>query len=105
MTSLKERENAYEAEFVHREELKFRVREKAVRSLALWAAEQLGKTGGEAAAYATEVLASDIANSRLGATTARVVADLVPAGIGQTEVNRMMNRFIAEAEAAMRTVR
>jgi hypothetical protein len=31
MTSFDERENAYEAEFAHREELEFKVREQAVK--------------------------------------------------------------------------
>jgi hypothetical protein len=65
MTSLGERENAYEAEFAHREELKFKAREKAVKALAIWAAERLGKTGNAAEAYAAEVVAADVTHSTL----------------------------------------
>jgi hypothetical protein len=101
MSSLEQRESAYETEFAHREELKFQIRERAVKSLALWAAGLLGKTDN--AAYATEVVAFDIANPRPAAMIARIVADLAPVGIGQAEVDRMMNRFLAEAEAATRT--
>jgi hypothetical protein len=54
MTSLERRENAYEAEFARREERRFRARERAVRALASWAAERLGKAGGEAETYAAK---------------------------------------------------
>jgi ATPase inhibitor subunit zeta len=43
MTSLEQRENAYEAEFAHGEELKFKAREGAVRLLAIWAAGRLAR--------------------------------------------------------------
>jgi hypothetical protein len=42
MTSFDQRENAYEAEFAHREELKSKVRERANKLLALCA--ELAKT-------------------------------------------------------------
>jgi hypothetical protein len=60
MTSFDERENAYEVEFAHREELRFKVREQAVKLLALWAAERLGKSGRAAEAYAKDIVAIDL---------------------------------------------
>jgi hypothetical protein len=101
MTSLEQRENAYETEFAHREELKFRGREKAVRALATWAAERLGKTAEAADAYATEIVAADVSHSELEATLESVAAALVPAGIRKAEVVQMMNRFLAQADAAV----
>jgi hypothetical protein len=41
MTSFDQRENAFEAEFAHRDELAFKVRQRAIRLLALWAADVL----------------------------------------------------------------
>ena len=102
MTSLGERENAYEAEFAHREELKFKAREKAVKALATWAAERLGKTANAAEAYAAEVVAADVTHSNLEATLERIAGALSPAGIGRAEVDTMMDRLLVQAEAAMR---
>jgi hypothetical protein len=102
MTSLGERENAYEAEFAHREELKFEAREKAVKALATWAAERLGKTRSAAEAYAAEVVAADVTHSKLEATLERIAVELSPAGVGRTEVNRMMDRLLVQTEATMR---
>ena len=103
MTSLEQRENAYETEFAHQEELKFRAREKAVKALAIWTAEQLGKTGEAAEAYATETVAADVADLNLEATIERIAAVLSPKGIGRSEVHRMMDRFMAKADAAVRS--
>ena len=103
MRSLEERASAYEAEFAHREELKFRARERAVKALAIWAAECLGKTGEAAETYARKVVASDIANPKLEATIERVAGAVVPAGIGRREVDRMINRLFAESDSAVRT--
>ncbi len=66
MTSLEKRENAYESEFLHREDLKFRAREWAVKALATWAAKRLGKTG---------------------AALEHIATALVPAGVGRAEVS------------------
>lgn len=99
MTSFEQREAAYEAEFAHREELKFRARERAVKALAMWAAERLGKTGEEVEAYVAEVVAADVTSPTVEATIERIAAVLASASVDQVEVGRMMNRFLAEAEA------
>jgi len=102
MTSLEKRENAYETEFVHREELKFRAREWAVKALATWTAKRLGKTGAAADAYAAEVVAADVAHPELEPTLEHIATALVPAGVGRAEVSEMMSRFLAQADAAVR---
>lgn len=104
MTSLEQRESAFEAEFAHREELRFKAREKAVKALAIWTAERLGKTGKAADAYADELVATDIADPRLEGILERVAATLFPLGIARTEVDRMMDGLLAQANAAMRVV-
>jgi hypothetical protein len=101
MTSFNERENAFEAEFAHREELKFKVRERAIASLALWAAQRLGKPSQAAATYAREIVALDIADPRPDAAFDRIVEDLGPAGVTQQEVRHGMEQFLAQAEASV----
>ena len=102
MTSFDERENAFEMEFAHREELKFKVRERAVALLARWAAPQLGKTGEAAETYAREMVARDVANPTPDATIDGVVAELGPVGVTEQEVRRAMERFRAQAETSVR---
>lgn len=102
MTTFNEREKAYEREFAHREEVKFRVRGHAVRSLALWAAQRLGKTSQAGEAYARDLVAVDVANPRLDIVLERIAADLHPAEITQQEVRRVMDQCLAQAEVSVR---
>jgi hypothetical protein len=100
MTSLDRRENAFETEFAHQEEMKFRARERAVRALAMWAAAQLGKTGEAASAYAQEIVAADVTDPKT--TIDRIAAALAPEQVELSEVQRMMNRFLAAPDAPPR---
>jgi len=102
MTSFDERENAYEVEFAHREELRFKVRERAVKLLALWAAERLGKSGQAGEAYANDIVAMDVANSTPDLAIGRVVTDLHASGVSESEVRRTMDQFSSQAEALLR---
>ncbi|MGB3146474.1 MAG: DUF1476 domain-containing protein [Paracoccaceae bacterium] len=60
MTAFPDRETAFENKFAHDEELKFRVNARRDKLTGLWAAALLGKSGDEAAAYATSVVAADM---------------------------------------------
>jgi hypothetical protein len=102
LTTFDERENAYEAEFAHQEELSFKVRERTVALLALWAAEYLDKTAEASKAYAREIVAPDVANPTSDAAVERVVTDLRARGIGEQETHRARDRFLAQAHKAIR---
>ena len=99
MTSFDARENAFEAEFAHREELKFKMRERAVAVLALWAAQRLGRASEAAEAYAREIVAVDVANP--DSTFERIAADLRSVGVTELEVRRAMEQFLVQAEAPL----
>jgi hypothetical protein len=103
MMSLEQRENAYEAEFAHREDLKFQAREKAVGALALWAAERLGMADEARQAFAAEIVTADVTESSPEATVERIATILVPRGISRAEIHRMMDRFLAVADEAVRS--
>jgi hypothetical protein len=60
MSTFDEREQAFEKKFAHDAELSFKAEARRNKLLGLWAAELLGKTGDEAAAYAREVLKADL---------------------------------------------
>ena len=102
MTTFDERENAYEAEFAHQEELRFKVRERAVGLLALWAAEHLDKTAKAREAYVREIVATDVANPTSDAALERIVTDLRARGIGQQEIHQARDHFLAQAHKSMR---
>ena len=59
MATFDERENAFENKFAHDAEMQFKAEALRNRLLGQWAAGLMGKTGDEAAAYATEVVKSD----------------------------------------------
>ena len=59
MTTFDDRERAYEAKFAHDADLRFKAEARRNRLLGEWAAEQLGKTGDDARAYAMTVVTSD----------------------------------------------
>jgi hypothetical protein len=59
MTTLNQREQAFEAKFKHEEEQMFKATARRNRLVGMWMAEKLGKTGAEADAYAVSVVAVD----------------------------------------------
>lgn len=59
MTTFDNRENAFENKFAHDAEMQFKAEARGNKLLGLWAAELMGKSGDDAAAYAAEVVKSD----------------------------------------------
>ncbi|GHA40565.1 aldolase [Amylibacter ulvae] len=59
MSTFDDRERAYENKFAHDEEMRFKAFARRNKLVGLWAAELLGKTQGEADAYAKEVVKAD----------------------------------------------
>jgi hypothetical protein len=101
MTSFDKREHAYEAEFAHQEELKFKVRERAVRLLALWAAERTGKIGQAGEAYAINMVAADVASPTSDTALGHIITDL-SGRVSEQDVRLAMDRFWAQADASIR---
>ncbi len=56
MTFFDKREQGFEQEFAHDEELRFKIIARRNKLLGLWAAEKLGLTGAVAQNYAKEVV-------------------------------------------------
>jgi hypothetical protein len=57
--SFEKRGKGFEAKWAHDEELQFKVYARRNKLLGLWAAAEMGVTGGGADAYAKEVVAAD----------------------------------------------
>src|SRR5215207_5737233 len=59
MTTFDKREEGFEKQFAHDEELKFKATSRRNKLLGLWAAEKLGRKGTDADTYAKEVVMAD----------------------------------------------
>ena len=58
--SFQDREKAFESKWAHDEELRFKIIARRNKLLGLWAAEQMGISGDEAAEYAKSVVRADL---------------------------------------------
>jgi hypothetical protein len=59
MTTFDNRENAFENKFAHDAEMQFKAQARRNKLLGLWAADLMGKSDDDAAAYAKEVVKAD----------------------------------------------
>ncbi|MEP1965072.1 DUF1476 domain-containing protein [Tateyamaria sp.] len=59
MSTLDDRENAFENKFAHDAEMQFKAEARRNKLLGLWVAGLMGKTGDDATAYAGEVVKAD----------------------------------------------
>src|SRR3954468_17083442 len=59
MTTFDKREEGFEKQFAHDEELRFKATARRNKLLGLWAAEKMGLSGTDANAYAKAVVMSD----------------------------------------------
>lgn len=75
-----DREKGFEAKYQLDQEQQFRAVARRNRLFGLWAAQQLGRTGAEAEAYAREVVAADMAKPGDDDLLDKVAADLAGAG-------------------------
>ncbi|MEP2782747.1 MAG: DUF1476 domain-containing protein [Pseudoruegeria sp.] len=76
MSTFDERESAFENKFAHDEEMLFKANVRASKLLGLWAAELLEKSGDDAAAYAIEVVKSDLEEPGHEDVIGKVAGDL-----------------------------
>ena len=66
MTTFDKREEGFEKQFAHDEELRFKAVARRNKMLGLWAAGVLGKSGADAAAYARAVVLADFGEAGFG---------------------------------------
>ena len=103
MTSFDKREEGFEKKFALDEEQKFKAEARRNKLLGLWAAEKLGKTGDDAAAYAKEVVASDFEEAGDADVLRKVAADLSGKGINEQQVRVKMDELMATAILQIKT--
>jgi len=99
MTTFDKREEGFEKQFAHDEELRFKATARRNKMLGLWAAEKLGMTGDAAEAYAKEVVASDFEEAGDHDVFRKVRADFDAKGVAQSDhqMRRTMDELMAAA--------
>ena len=100
MTDFSDREKGEERKFAMDEETAFRVAARRNRVLGQWAAEKLGLTPEETAAYAKEVVQADFEEAGDEDVIRKVLGDLVGAGcdVDEAEVRSALEQKAVEAK-------
>ncbi|MEL6681527.1 MAG: DUF1476 domain-containing protein [Pseudomonadota bacterium] len=98
MNTFDDREHAFEAKFAHDAEMQFKAEARRNKLLGLWAAELLGKSGDDAAAYAQEVIKSDFEEAGHEDVYRKVSGDLGTKA-DEATIRAKMTEFMAEAKA------
>ena len=99
MTTFDKREEGFEKQFAHDEELKFKAMARRNKLLGLWAAEKLGLTGAEADAYAKEVVVADFEEAGDDDVFRKVRKDFDAKAVPQSDhqIRRTMDELLAAA--------
>ena len=98
-TSFDKREEGFEKQFAHDEELKFKATSRRNKLLGLWAAEKLGRKGPDAETYAKEVVMADFEEAGDHDVFRKVRKDFDASGVAATddEIRRVMVELMTSA--------
>jgi hypothetical protein len=104
MTTFDKREEGFEKQFAHDEELRFKANARRNKLLGLWAAAKLGMTGAEAEAYAKEVVVADFDEAGDDDVFRKVRRDFDAKGVKEADhqIRRTMDELMAQAVAAIK---
>jgi len=107
MTTFDKREEAFEKQFAHDEELKFKATARRNKLLGLWTAEKLGLSGADADSYALAVVMTAIEGKGEHAVAAKIRNDFDAKGIAQSDhqIARTMTELMAKAVADIKAGR
>ena len=99
MTTFDKREEGFEQQFAHDEELKFKATARRNKLLGLWAAEKLGLTGAEAENYAKSVVMADFEEQGDHDVVRKIRRDFDAKGVAQSDhqIARQMTELMAKA--------
>ena len=97
MSTFDDREHAFEAKYAHDAEMVFKANARCHKLLGLWAAELLGKSGDDAAAYAKEVVLSDLEEAGHEDVVRKVAGDLGDKSSPE-EIREKMKAYLATAK-------
>jgi len=104
MTTFDKREEAFEQQFAHDEELKFKATARRNKMLGLWAAEKLGLAGADADSYALAVVMSAF-EDKAHDVARKIRQDFDAKGVNQSDhqiartMTELMEKAIADIKA------
>ena len=101
-TTFDKREEGFEKQFAHDEELRFKATARRNKMLGLWAAGILGKSGADAEAYAKEVVLADFEQAANHDVVHKLIKDLQPKGITEQQIRTRMTELLSEAVAQIK---
>lgn len=98
-TSFDKREEGFEKQFAHDEELRFKATARRNKLLGLWIAEKLGKSGPDADAYAKEVVMADFEEAGEDDVFRKVRKDLddKKVAVGDQDIKKTMLDLMSQA--------
>jgi len=102
MSTFDKRQEGFEKKFALDEEQKFKAEARRNKLLGLWAAEKLGKTGDDAAAYAKEVVAADFEEAGDADVLRKVATDLAGKGVTEADIRKKMDELVGIAVAQIK---
>src|SRR3954452_7865482 len=104
MTTFDKREEGFEKQFAHDEDLKFKAMARRNKLLGLWAAEKMGLAGADADAYAKEVVMSDFEEAGDHDVFRKVRKDFDAKSVQQSDhqIRRTMDELLAQAVAQIK---
>jgi hypothetical protein len=99
MTNFDKREEGFEKQFAHDEELKFKATARRDKMLGLWAAEKLGLAGAAAEAYATEIVVAGVEATGGHDMFGKIRKDFDAKGVALSDhqIRRTMEELMARA--------
>jgi hypothetical protein len=105
MTTFDKREEGFEKQFAHDEELRFKANARRNKLLGLWAAEKLGLAGADAEAYAKEVVIADLEEAGDDDVFRKIRRDFDSKGVQQSDhqIRRTMDALMAQSIAQIKT--
>lgn len=101
MTTFDKREEGFEKQFAHDEELRFKAMARRNKMLGLWAAGILGKSGADAEVYAKDVVLADFESGDKDVAH-KVIKDLEPKGITEQQIRQQMTELLTQAVAQIK---
>ena len=99
MTTFDKREEGFEKQFAHDEELKFKATARRNKLLGHWAAEKLGLSGAEAESYAKSVVMADFEEAGDHDVMRKIRTDFDAKGVDQSDhqIGRVMTELMEKA--------
>lgn len=104
MTTFDEREKAFEKKYAHEQDMLFHAIVRRNRAIGMWAADQLGKRGADAEAYAKSIVAAGVDKPGDNVIIDRIAEDFRAAAVGvpREEIGAELSRLMAVALAAQK---